>query len=302
MHTMPATTPPTAQPPLWPADWPICHLRTPQGDTAAISLHGAQVLSWRTADSKKQQERLYLSPRVNWQAVAQGRSAIRGGIPICWPQFNRRGPLPKHGLARLLPWALQTHTSNSATLRLRHTGVPPHLLHNPKGEPLWPHAFEATVHITLAHQQLRVGLHVRNTGHTAMPFTAALHGYLATADVAHTRITGAHRLRYWDARPNATMSHPVQQGPICFTGEVDRVYPAFASTLACGEAHLHLQQSPSFGQSVVWNPHAALCAQLPDLPPNAWRHFVCIEAAQIDTLVLLPPGAEWQGWQQFQAL
>ena len=104
IHAMPSATPPTAQPPLWPADWPICHLHTPQGDTAAISLHGAQVLSWRTADNKAQQERLYLSPRVNWQAVAQGRSAIRGGIPICWPQFNRRGPLPKHGLARLLPW------------------------------------------------------------------------------------------------------------------------------------------------------------------------------------------------------
>lgn len=127
-------------------------------------------------------------------------------------------------------------------------------------------------------------------------------GYLATPHIEHTYITGGEGLTYWDARANATPSHPVQHGPLQFTGEVDRVYPAFAATLACGERRLRLQQSASFGQSVIWNPHAALCAQLPDLPPDAWHHFVCIEAAQIDTPVLLPPGAPWQGWQQFEAL
>ncbi len=282
----------------WPADWPVYRLRTPQGDTAVISQHGAQVLSWRTADGK---ERLFLSPAINWQDVARQRCAIRGGIPVCWPQFNRRGPLPKHGFARLLPWALLAHSDHSLSLRLRQTDVPPAWLHDAQGRSLWPHAFETTLHIQLAHNALALQLHVRNTGQTAFAFTTAFHGYWAVADIARSHIQGAHGLRYWDATPNATPSHPTQYGPIRFASEVDRVYPAFTAGLADGASTLRLWQSPHMEQTVVWNPGARLCAQLADLQANSYQHFVCVEAAQIDTPVSLPPGAVWQGWQMFQA-
>ena len=75
---------------------PCIRLDTDHGDSALVALHGAQVLSWTVAG----RERLYLSPR----ALFDGRSAIRGGIPLCFPQFNQRGPLPKHGFARNLAW------------------------------------------------------------------------------------------------------------------------------------------------------------------------------------------------------
>ena len=68
----------------------------PNGDSALVSLHGAHVLSWVSSG----RERLYLSPR----SVFDGQAAIRGGIPVCFPQFNQRGPLPKHGFARNLGW------------------------------------------------------------------------------------------------------------------------------------------------------------------------------------------------------
>ncbi len=281
-----------------PAAWPLCRLHTAEGDTALISLHGAQVLSWRTANGP---ERLYLSPQIDWQAVAQGRYAIRGGIPLCWPQFNRLDALPKHGFARLLAWNMQHQEENAATLRLRHTDVPQHLLHSAQGGALWPHAFEATLQVQLSPGQLTLHLQVRNTGNMPMPFTAAFHGYLAVDAIGQTHIAGAEGLRYRDAVPGAAPAHPVQQGTIGFTGELDRVYPAFAATLVCGQQRLRLHQSASFGQTVVWNPGATLCSCLPDLPSDAWHHFVCIEPAQIDTPVQLAPNAVWQGWQSFQA-
>ncbi|MBV5344762.1 MAG: D-hexose-6-phosphate mutarotase, partial [Rhodoferax sp.] len=64
----------------------------PQGDSVLVSAQGAQVLSWQSAG----RERLYLSP----QSVFDGHTPIRGGVPICFPQFNQRGALPKHGFAR----------------------------------------------------------------------------------------------------------------------------------------------------------------------------------------------------------
>ncbi len=283
----------------WPADWPVYRLRTPQGDTAVVSQHGAQVLSWRTADGK---ERLFLSPAIPWQDVARQRCAIRGGIPVCWPQFNRRGSLPKHGFARLLPWALLAHSDHSLSLRLRQTDVPPAWLHDAQGRALWPHAFETSVHITLEHNALTLRLHVRNTGQSALSFTTALHGYLAVPAIRHCAIHGAHGQTYWDAVPHANPTHPVQYGPIGFSGEVDRVYPAFAAALTDNHAPtLCSRQSPTLEQTVVWNPGAKLCAQLADLQADSYQRFVCVEAAHIDTPVSLPPGAVWQGWQMFQA-
>lgn len=304
MPDMPApdTHTPRAQPHVqpratWPTNWPVYHLHTPQGDTAVISQHGAQVLSWRTANGA---ERLFLSPAINWQDVANQRCAIRGGIPVCWPQFNRRGKLPKHGFARLLPWALVEQNAHSLRLRLCQTDVPSAWLHDAQGTPLWPYAFETTLQITLAHNTLTLHLQVRNTGYTALSFTTAFHGYWATHALHRCAIHGAQGQVYWDATPHAYPTHPTQYGPIRFAGEVDRVYPAFTATLTQEEHTLRSSQSPSLAQTVVWNPGAKLCAQLADLQADNYQHFVCIEAAQIDTPVLLPPGAVWQGWQSLQ--
>jgi D-hexose-6-phosphate mutarotase len=82
------------------AGLPAVELALPQGDTLRVTLHGAQVLSWISGG----QERLYFSP----QSTMDGQAAMRGGVPVCFPQFNQRGPqaerLPKHGFARHLTW------------------------------------------------------------------------------------------------------------------------------------------------------------------------------------------------------
>jgi glucose-6-phosphate 1-epimerase len=72
---------------------PVIKLQTPEGAVALISLFGAQLLSWTPAGGE---DRLYLSPK----AIFDGHTAIRGGVPVCFPQFAGEGPLPKHGFAR----------------------------------------------------------------------------------------------------------------------------------------------------------------------------------------------------------
>ncbi len=68
-------------------------LHTADGASATISLYGAHLLSWQTADGR---ERLFLSER----AVLDGSSAIRGGVPLIFPQFAARGNGQRHGFAR----------------------------------------------------------------------------------------------------------------------------------------------------------------------------------------------------------
>ena len=122
--------------------------QSPAGDSVAVALQGAQVLSWRTADGADGVERLYLSPC----SAADGHSAIRGGIPVCFPQFNQRGPapgLPKHGFARNLPWQVAQQGD----------GVLEMVLHSSEAtHAWWPESFEARLSVMLAPNRLRVRL------------------------------------------------------------------------------------------------------------------------------------------------
>jgi glucose-6-phosphate 1-epimerase len=83
-------------------------------------------------------------------------------------------------------------------------------------------------------------------------------------------------------------------------GEFDRVYTAAPQPLLLSEAGRGLQvsQSPSFDQTVVWNPGADACAGLADMPADGYRHMLCVEAARVDAPAVVPAGQTWQGWQR----
>ena len=262
---------------------PCVRLRHASGDSALIALHGGQVLSWVAAG----QERLYLSPK----AVMDGKTAIRGGVPVCFPQFNQRGPLAKHGFARNLPWsaggAQQDGDAAMATFSL---------VSNEATRAWWPHDFVASLGLRLSAGGLQLEFLVRNTGQAAFEFTAALHSYFRVAAIGDVRLDGLAGQPVWDS---LTDQHSRQAGPVRFSQEFDAVYQAAPEplTLADGRATLHIAQSPSFGQTVVWNPGAALCAKLADMPADGYRHMLCVEAAQIDAPVSVAAGASWTGWQ-----
>src|SRR4051794_30111831 len=103
-------------------------------DGAAVELytHGAHVTSWKPASGE---ERLYLSDRSTFAADV----AIRGGVPIIFPQFAEMGPLPKHGLARISEWDLlragrTSRGKGEAQLRLTASE---------HSRAIWDHAFTA---------------------------------------------------------------------------------------------------------------------------------------------------------------
>ena len=279
-------------------------LTLPSQDTVLVALHGAQVLSWQTGDGR---ERLYLSP----QAVLDGQAAIRGGVPLCFPQFNTRGPLAKHGFVRNRAWlpvplpeatpvAGAAENGLGATQRLQLS-----FNHQPGAEPaldaLWPHPFELLFTVSLAPRSLHMALQVRNTGERTLPFTTALHTYLAVQNLQPLRLEGLAGLRYWDA---LTDTHPTMRADWRYTGPFDAVFPAAPLPLTLHDqgAALEITQSPSLANTVVWNPGPALSQQLADMPDNGYQRMLCVEAAQIDAPIALAAGAQWLGWQQLRAL
>ena len=276
-------------------DWqglPAIALKLAQGDSVLVSLQGAQVLSWMS----RGEERLFLSPK----AAHDGQTAIRGGIPVCFPQFNQRGPLVKHGFARVSRW------SADAALPWGEDGVQLSLRLKDSEESLavWPHAFEALLTVQLKPGSLSVQLAVHNRGQQDLPFTAALHSYLRVPQVEQASLHGLQGLTYWDAAAAVPDTHITQQGAVRFGAETDRVYPRAAEALqlqAAGQPWLQIAQDEPWRETVVWNPGPALCATLKDMDVDSWQHMLCVEAAAIDAAVLVAPGQCWQAAQTLKS-
>jgi len=263
----------------------VVELTSPDGARAIVALHGAHVLSWIPAGTDDEQ--LYLSPR---SAFATGQ-AIRGGVPVCFPQFADRGLLPKHGFARTRPWQLvsaeQGEDDALAVLRLTDDAAT---------RLLWPHAFEAELSVRVAGQTLEMELACENKGDTPLEFTTALHSYLRVGDIDDASVQGLAGLGYWDSA--AKSEHQQRVDLLLPSGELDRIYFGVPGELLLqdGKRRVSVRQQ-GFADAVVWNPGAEKCSQLPDMPPEGFRQMLCIEAAAIGRPVRLAPGEAWAGLQ-----
>ncbi len=271
------------------AGLPACELSLPAGDRLVVALHGAHVLSWVSGG----QERLYLSP----QSVMDGQAAIRGGVPVCFPQFNQRGPmadrLPKHGFARNVAWL-----ADAAELSDDHARLTLRLKDSAQTRAWWPQAFALALHIDLSPGALQLTLDVHNTDTQALAFSGALHTYLAVPDVTQATLQGLSGQPEWDS---LTDTHAPAADTIRFAAEFDRVYEAAPNPMALNQT-LHISQSPSWANTVVWNPEQDLCKRLADMPDDGWLQMLCVEAAQVYMPITLPAGGRWAGWQRLQVL
>ena len=90
---------------------PCIRLRSADA-TALVALRGGQLLSWIPADGR---ERLFLAERAEFAPAA----AIRGGVPVIFPQFGDRGALRKHGFARVVDWSFAGIEHAAAHFELR---------------------------------------------------------------------------------------------------------------------------------------------------------------------------------------
>jgi glucose-6-phosphate 1-epimerase len=268
----------------------VLALQSADGASLFATAHGAHLISWKPASGQSAgEEQFYLSSL----AAFGGSNAVRGGVPVIFPQFAGEGPLPKHGFLRNRAWRLlsaEQPASGPATASFE-------IEDDAATQAIWPHAFRAQLQLQLVGDRLEIRLLVTNTGATAFRFTAALHSYLKVADIADVRIQGLQGLRYRDSAANGT---PATESAdrLAIVGEVDRIYFDAPPVIELIELQRHLRiESTDFPDAVVWNPGEAKAAALVDLEPGGWRRFVCIESAAIGQPVELEAGRTWQGVQ-----
>lgn len=246
---------------------PAVHLTSPDGARAVITLFGAHLLSWTTADGAEQ---LFCSERSS----LDGSRAIRGGVPVIFPQFNERGPILRHGFARLSSWRLVDSGLDGELAYADFALAPADLA--AAHAAAWPHSFALRLRVALAGARLELSLEVDNEGDAPFDFSAALHSYHRVDDIGRVRIDG------------------VQPATLAVPDALDAIYANVdAIALHDGARSRHSRQS-GFSDAVVWNPGQAASATMADLTPDDYRHFVCIEPALIAPFTLAA-GARWRG-------
>ena len=250
--------------------------------TVTVSEYGGQVLSWRTADGR---ERLYMP----MHSIRQSGRALRGGVPVCFPQFSGRGALPKHGLVRTLPWRLRAHTESALIFAIGDDAAT---------RALWPHAFELVQTMVLDAGGLSIALDVGNRGDAPFTFTGALHTYLRVPEVTVCALHGLQGREYEDAADGGAFKR--LDGALRVAGEVDRVFAGAPSCLRLDYGDgtgLEIAQG-GFADTVVWCPGPQLAATFTDMPADDWRRMLCVESAAAAVAVTVPAGGHWQGWQR----
>ncbi len=272
-------------------DLPRVDLAHASGARAAVYLQGAHVASWIDAAGT---ERLFVSARSRYEAGA----AIRGGIPVIFPQFADQGPLPKHGFARTAAWEHAGSGTDPdgaawALLRLADTDAT---------RALWPHAFRAELRVALGAHSLAVALRVVNTGGGTLVFTCALHTYLRVDDVRGAVVEGLRGVRYLDKLEGGA-AFTEERGAVEAAGEVDRVYVGAPDRLrvrgAAGGRAVRLEKE-GFRDAVVWNPWAEGARALPDMADDEYLRMLCVEPANAAEPVHLAPGEAWTGTQRLR--
>lgn len=270
-------------------DMPALRLTAPDGASAIILHHGAQVVSWIPAGGE---ERLYLSEKSNFMYG----TAVRGGIPVIFPQFGARGPLPKHGFARLVEWAPKSSRGGDdfavATFGLEA---------NEFSRQIWPQEFEAELTVLVSGARLDVEFGVRNPGVEPIRFTCALHTYLRTREVEEAELEGLRGVPYLDALKGT--EHTESGVALQVDDHIDRIYLGATRPLMLREPRRAMGiNAENLPDVVIWNPWEELCRSLPDMPDNGFRHMLCVEAAAVGNPVEVLPGAEWWGRQSLVAL
>ncbi|CAM8957079.1 unnamed protein product [Rhodiola kirilowii] len=267
-------------------------IRSPTGASVKVSLHGGQVLSWKT---DRGEELLFTSSKSRFKPP----NSVRGGIPICFPQFGKGGALEQHGFARNKMWVIDADPPP----------LPPRdstgqsfvdLLLKPTEDDLkiWPHRYELRLRVALTREgNLTLIPRVRNMDSKPFDYSFAFHTYFSVSDISEVRVEGLETLHYLDnlfQRERFT-----EQGEsLTFESEVDRVYMDSDDPVAVLDHEkkrtIHIRRE-GLPDVAVWNPWDKKAKAMTDFGDDEYKRMLCVDGAVAERSVTLKPGNEWTG-------
>jgi len=275
-----------------------------------VALFGAHVMKFTQVSADGKETPLMWTTK---KAVFDGSRAIRGGVPLIFPQFNKFGPMSAHGFARTAMFSLEGITSDldtpSITANLK-------LSTNEVSKEMWGKEIDFSLNYLVTLQgapdeksssSLTLDMQVTNKGKVDLGFTCALHTYFPVSDITKAVVTAAlpgdsiKGMSYIDqlaeGKTRADKIVKQETDEIVFNQEVDRVYLNIPKALQVVDkaTGLRIVQETNFTDAVVWNPWVDKAKRMAakDYEENEYKQMVCVEVAEVGTAgnkVTLKPG------------
>lgn len=223
---------------------------------AKVALQGAHLFSWQPTHA--QQEVLWTSEIEPFKTG----NAIRGGVPICYPNFGAGldgKQTPSHGFARISLWELVDCAVEADGVRL--------VLQ------LLPYA--------KVEMQLGKTCQIHFTQLSNQPSQLALHSYFNLAEITQTEVSGLPT-RCFDA---LTQSEQAVETPRKIAENVDCIY-SLEQPISVIHDHGHARQIEiehhNASEMVLWNPwHKPMSG----MSETGYQTMVCVETARIHRLL-----------------
>ena len=284
--------------------------------TCKVYDFGAHVVSWRSKSDlevfKAQPEFLFLSR----EAVLDGTKPIRGGIPICFPQFGKLGTCAKqHGFARHSTWDFISSETNADECWAKATFS---MSSNEDTLKEFPFKFTLKYTVCIEKEFLHTKLEVTNDDSKEFEFTTALHTYFTAKSINDIAVKGLNGVRYTDSLQDGKKCVEGEE-EIRFDKEVDRIYRRNVALVEKerleiidrvweqeGVLSQHTRgvamTTKNLNDAVVWNPWIDKSKSMADFGDEEYKKMVCVEAAAIEDPVKLKPGQSWCGEQTLESV
>ncbi|KAK7465182.1 hypothetical protein BaRGS_00037645 [Batillaria attramentaria] len=263
-----------------------------EGTRVVVHLHGATVISWTCSG----EEQLFLSST----SVFDNKKAIRGGIPVVFPNFGPWSLGPQHGFARIKRWtvAIPPMKDKNGDVIAAFS-----LEDDEETRGMWNFKFKLVYTLQLSEKSLVSSFVVHNTDKTDFEFTCLLHTYFRVPDIANTSVQGLKGLTYID-KVNDGKEFREEREVVTLTENYDRVYKDAPKTVVIQTAPTRrLQLSTcNLPDIVVWNPWEDKAKKMADFDDDGWRHMLCVEAGKVVSPVVLKAGDKFDSSQTFTLL
>lgn len=272
---------------------PVVIAHTKSGAKAEVHSCGATVTSFVTTSGR---EILFVSSL----AKTDGSKAIRGGIPLVFPQFGQPNKsMPQHGFLRTNIWTTSDDSSfddddaagREFTLKLSDA------VKSRGGK--WDENTDldclVTLSVKVSAESLATTLTVSNAGATSFDFQTLFHTYYKirggkALDGDACNVSG---LGGYDVEDKITNETYVQKDDekIVVDGEVDRIYspppskPSVDALVSTGEdgSKVRVEASGTVDgkvvpvSAVVWNPHVNKSKGMGDFGDEEYHDMICVE-------------------------
>jgi len=235
--------------------------------SASIAIQGAHIFEYTPINEKNL---LFVSKAEPFNS----ESAIRGGIPVCWPWFGpHKEGHGQHGLVRTALWQYEIVSDTAQRTDLRFW------IELDGSDIGFPHKAKAELFVSIG-KTLVVSLTTTNLDNAPILISQALHSYFVCQDISDVRVHGLAGAVCFDSvsRKNVYVPHE-----FIFNKETDWIIRDKGQPLAFTGLGQHPIKLTRMGSRsiVVWNPWIEKSKTLSQFVAPEFQQMFCIETGNV---------------------